>query len=213
MRHEISISEEFRELFKRQQYEKYVYMIICRSKLLFKGKSFERIEYQSHGECDFKDEYGNKYDVKLLFNKKQGAMIGERKNDIINWLKAMDEERAQFSGCIMSRNLSLIVDTQLYKITKERLLTVSQDEDAIFFIPFPIVIDCQNVMFMQFASDYLQVVYDKLEDEGLVGERKLYFIYPSVEPETFVLRSGNSRKREYIKVPELRNIISFETFI
>ena len=59
------------------------------SKEIFSGVSFEHITDQSHGESDFVDSNGQSYDVKLLFDKKQGELIWSEKNDIKEWLKIM----------------------------------------------------------------------------------------------------------------------------
>lgn len=208
---EIVISDSFRRLFQRQRYEECVYTIIRNSTEVFKDRRFERVMVQANGQCDFVDEEGNKYDVKVLFNSKQGALIGERKNEIIEWVETMTEERAQFCDCIRNRDMSLVKNTELYKITKARLLTVEYDENAIFFIPFPIVIDSRNWFFSRFASDFLQAIYEQLDEEKLIKDRELYYIYPSIEQDYYVLRNGSNGRREYLEVPELRNVIQFRT--
>ena len=46
--------------------------------------------------------------------------------------------------------------------------------------------------------------------KGLVGNRKLYFIYPSGDPHEYVLRDAD-RNREYIRCEELDEFISYES--
>ena len=76
--HEVIITDAFRDLFKNQKYEQYVFMIISRSKVIFKGLEFRKIETQHNNEPDFMDQFGCKYDAKLLFNKIGRASCRER---------------------------------------------------------------------------------------------------------------------------------------
>lgn len=85
----VTIDKSFRDLIKSGTYEKYVFTIINRSEKLFAGQHFTYNVAQSHGECDFVDDQGQKYDTKLVFNKKQGQLIGDPKNQIQDWLQAM----------------------------------------------------------------------------------------------------------------------------
>lgn len=206
----VVIDESFRSLIKEHNYEKYLHTIINKSQLVFRGLKFKHIDNQAHGESDFIDSNGKKYDAKLLFDKKQGALIGDSKNEFEKWLREMQDEKTEFGECIRKRNLSIIDDTKLYKIMKARLASVKPDENAIMFIPFPIVDEYKNSVFLQLATDFLQAVYDKLEDDKLVGNRKLYFIYPSGEPQEYVLRNTD-HMREYICCEELEDFISFES--
>lgn len=205
-----SVDKSFRSLIQNRNYEKYVYAITSRSEVIFRGLRFETIQEQSHGESDFIDNNGQKYDAKLLFDKKQGALVGDPKNELMEWLKEMFNEKTEFSKCIQQRDLSMIVDTKLYSIMKERLKTVKSYEHAILFIPFPIVDEYKGSVFLQFATDLLQAVYNRLRDEGKIGSRRVYFIYPSGNPYEYVLRDENHH-REYIQCKELENFISYDS--
>lgn len=207
-----AIDESFRNLIKAQNYELYVMKIISRSKLIFSGVSFERIADQSHGESDFIDSNGQFYDAKLLFDKKQGALIGDKKNEITQWLQVMLDEKTEFGNVIHQRDLSLITKTKLYQITEKRLSSVKPNEHVIFFIPFPIVDEYKDSVFLQFATDFLQAVYNALVRNNLVGDRKVYFIYPSVQTHKYVLRDDKSH-REYIVCEELDDFIRYETYM
>ena len=209
---EVTISDRFRDLFKRQKYEEYVFTIISRSKRIFKDVKFYKIESQSAGEPDYLDQFGNKYDAKLLFNTEQGRLIGEKKNDLKEWVYSMIEECSQFGELINKRNQNLIVGTELYKIMRNMVYSLTPDENGIFFIPYPVSLDVSSSIFLQFATDYLQAVYNRLEEEKIIGEHKIFFIYPSMEESVYVLRD-NDFHREYISVPELDSFITFKISI
>lgn len=206
----VTIDRSFRDLIKSGAYEQYVFTIISRSEILFPGRTFTYNATQSHGECDFVDDLGQRYEAKLVFNNKQGQLIGDPKNQIQDWLQDMTDEKTEFGECIQKRNLSLVKKTKLYQIMKERLESVATDENAILFIPYPIVDDYKESVFLQLATDFLQAVYDQQNKEGIVGNRKVYFIYPSMEAHVYVLRSA-SRTREYIRCDELDDFIEYET--
>lgn len=206
------INESFRNLIKAQSYELYILKIINKSKKIFSGLSFDRITNQSHGESDFKDSNGQFYDAKLLFDKKQGALIGDEKNEIIQWLQMMIEEKNEFGNVIHQRDLSLVKKTKLYQITEKRLSSVKPNEHVIFFIPFPIVDEYKDSVVLQFATDYLQAIYKALVQNNLVGNRRIYFIYPDGDPHEYVLRDDRFQ-REYILCEELDDFIKYGTYI
>ena len=208
----VTIDESFRSLIQSQNYEMYVFDIINKSDVIFRKLQFKHIEVQSHGESDFVDNQGQFYDAKLLFDNKQGSLIGEPKNDINKWLQVMVDEKTEFGKCIEKRDLSFLPNTRLYKVMKEKLESVKSNEHAIFFIPFPIVDEYKGSVFLQFTTDFLQAVYQRLADDGLIGDRKLYFIYPSGDAHEYVLRDDN-RSREYIKCEELDDFITVDTRI
>ena len=205
----VTIDNSFRDLIKSGTYEKYIFDIISRAEELFSGRRFTYNESQPRGECDFVDDLGQKYDAKLIFDKKQGSLIGDPKNQFQDWLQAMMGEKSEFADAIQMRNPSLVKNTKLYQIMKKRLESVNADENAILFIPYPIVDDHKDSI-LQFTTDFLQAVYDRLEEDGVVGKRKVYFIYPSIEPHVYVLRNCD-RAREYIRCSELADFIKFET--
>ncbi len=150
----ITVSDEFRNFIKRQNYEQYVYAIVNKSTKIFREVSFTKIEEQSHGECDFIDSHGIKYDVKLLFNQQQGQLIGNPKNTLIQWIQKMENEKTEFSKSITERDLSYVESTKLYMIMRERIQSLEADENAILFIPYPIVQDLESSIFLQFATDF-----------------------------------------------------------
>ena len=208
----VTIDKSFRSLIQKHNYEKYVLDITSKSQMIFREIKFTHIENQAHSESDFIDSNGLHYDTKLLFDKKLGALVGEPKNDFNVWLQAMLDEKTEFGESIMKRDLSFLPTTRLYKVMKERLASVETDENVIFFIPFPIVDEYKESLFLQCTTDFLQAVYQQLVDEGMVGNRQVFFIYPSGDSHEYVLRDAD-RRREYITCEELDDFIKFETRI
>ena len=64
--------------------------------MVFHSLPFTHIADQAHGESDFIDIKGLHYDAKLLFDKKQGALVGEPKNNLNEWLQVMLDEKTEF---------------------------------------------------------------------------------------------------------------------
>lgn len=202
------ISDGYRNLFNNRCYEKYVYCLLGKSTEIFAGLTFTWIESQPCGECDFKDNHDVKYDAKLLIDSKQGALIGEKKNDIVLWIEDTIKEINEFPQRLQeTQDYTFIPDTRLYKIMKERINTVNQDENVIFFSPFPLVTDSQYNYLTPFCTDYLDAVYECMMKEGLIGNRRVYYIYHSQEQGIYVLRNDHSA-REYISMPELDSLIT-----
>ena len=77
------------------------------------------------------------------------------------------------------------------------------------FIPFPIVDEHKDSIYLQFATDNLQAVYDQLKREGIIEKRRVYFIYPSGDLHEYVLRDETGN-REYIKCGEVDEGIRVE---
>ena len=206
----VTISDSFRDILKRQRYEELVLTTINKSQSLIRNLPLYRVTEQSNNEPDYLDTKGNKYDVKLLLDSKQGALIGERKNDLQLWIRSMMNECGEFDDCIRNRSIANVQSTQLYGILKKRLLSVKTDEAAILFCPYPVVNDYQHAVFMQLATDFLQAVVNEL-DEEIKACRGVYFLYPSIERGIMVLRDANTKAREYIDAPEIAEYISFDT--
>ncbi len=203
------ISDDFREFLKYRKYEEYVGIILNRSKVILAGKHFEKVKEQSNGECDFIDEKGAKYDAKLLIDKKQGKLLGDRKNKFEKWIEDIQKEEARFFNLAEQDNLEEIPEIRLYKVMKDRLLSLKKDENVIFFMPFPMVMDFEGSYTMYGTMDYIDVVYSEFENDELVNERAVYFIYPSMDGK-WVLRDKHNY-REFIEVPELDTIIKIQS--
>lgn len=211
LNHKIEINDAFRDLLKRRQYEEYVFLAVQRSNRFFRDKNLKMVEEQSNGECDFIDKDGKKYDIKLLINKEQGALIGERKNKNSKWIENLLYESCEFSEILQKSRYDKVSESKLYKIAKERLLSVKDDENAVFFIPFQIVLDNEYAPFLQFATDYIDLIVEQFDKDNLIKGREIYFIYPTMNKGRFVIRDYK-KYREYISLPEL-DCVSFETSV
>ena len=203
-------ADSFRDLFKRQKYEKYIYDIISKSNMFFSNRTIKPIKSQSNGEADYEDNYGNKYDVKVVMNKQQGALLGDRKNEMLSWFSELNRECKEYWRLIEDGDLSKVKSLTLYSIIKDRLKSISKEEIPILFFPFHITLDNKHSVYGQFGVDIIQAVYDQLDEEGLINDKEIYFIYPSMDKSEYVLRDGQYH-REYIQVPELDSEIVFET--
>lgn len=126
------IVDAFRNLFKRQRYELFLLTILNRSKVLIKNLPLEYNPKQSKGECDFvyrikKGEeviIVDKYEAKLLLDDEQGALLGERKNDIMKWFQSMRDEENENAAYFSQERIALFNEKRLYEIMKNRLLSV-----------------------------------------------------------------------------------------
>ena len=211
LRHELILKDAFRDLFKSQKYENYVFEILNRSRTIFKEMNFAVVIDQSCNQPDFVDNYGNKYDAKLLMDTKQGKLIGDRKNELGDWIKSFYEECTEFNP-IKSREQGFdLSETMLYRTLKKSIESLEADENGVIFIPFPMGNGFTN-SFLSMCSDYLQVAYNKLEEENIVGKRSIYFIYPSEQKNVYVLRDSRLNK-EFIEVDDLEEYASFESII
>lgn len=209
----MTISRDFRDMIKESRYERLVNAILNQSTVIITDTPLIHIDSQPDGEPDFIDTKGNKYDVKLLFDSKQGELVGARRFDIKNWIESMMDESAEFSEYIYKRGEYDLSFTTLYSIMKDRITSLKEDEIGVLFCPFPIVNDKKGSIFMQHATDFLQAVYEKLVDENVVTCNDVLFLYPSMEKDVIVLRNGNTRTREYINTTELSKYISFDTIV
>lgn len=209
----VTISDEFRNILKKQQYEKLILVFLNKSTKLINNLPLNHIEEQSHGEPDYVDAKGNKYDVKLILEKEQGALIGDRKNESEKWIESMLDETSEYSACIEKQDLTIVKDTKLYKIMKKRLNSVKEDEIAILFIPFYIVLEPRDSVIAQFASDFLQAVFDELVANKEVKCKDVYFIYPCSQNGYYVLRNANTKVREYLMFPEMKEYIEYRVVI
>lgn len=107
----VTISDSFRDILKRQRYEELVLAIINKSQSLLENLPLYRVMEQSNNEPDYLDTMGNKYDVKLLLDSKQGALIGERKNDLQQWIYSMMDECGEFNDCIRNHGIVNVQNT------------------------------------------------------------------------------------------------------
>ena len=205
----VIIQDEFRTIIKSGNYEKIILDIMNSSKKIFPNEYIHQ-ENQSHGECDFIDKNTEeKYDVKLPLYKKQGKLLGSHNFDYEAWFKSMMDEVAEFSNVINNRGNYIAEELILYKVIKDRLATIKEDENLILFFPFPVVTDDPNSIILRFASDILTFVFDALKNNGEIKSRKIYAIYPCMS-NCLTIRFLNERKREYISNQPLKKYINYD---
>ena len=213
MRQQAVLSEKLKTFIQNGNYEGYILELMNQSKIVFPGR-YEWNSIQSKGECDFFDvETYEKYEAKLPFDKNEGELICRRDSDIKKWLEFMMNEEAEFGEKIIeNRGKYKIDDLQLYRTLEKRLNDVQQDENAIILFPCPITLDiepiegCLNLLGM--TSDILSSIFSQLVRNNIIGKRKVYAIYPSMD-EKIVLRCLNTGAREYLVFDGLKDIFEY----
>ena len=209
-----TISNSFKTFLQSGNYESAILKLMNESSRVF-PHSYGHNDNQSHGECDFISYEGDekrlvKYDAKLPFDKKEGALICSKKADFIKWFDFMISEASEFNSCmIRNRGIHNVNEIQLYRTIDKRLATIKEDENVIFFFPYPITHDGEGMFFTQLASDILSAIFDQLNREGKVGARKIYVIYPSMD-QKLALRCLNNNIREFLPSAEISQHISYE---
>ena len=208
-----SLSENFGQLINKDIIEPIIVSLMNQSQTVFPGK-YHRVLSQSMGECDFVDiSTGSKFESKLPLTKKQGALIGSRNHDYRKWMQSMNEIESEFSDCMNGTNgLVNIEKLELYQIMHQRLTTVEEDENVIFFFPYPIVLDAEDLATLAFCGDLLSYVFTELCKCGCVGSRDVYAIYPSIDSKV-VLRRMKTDMREYISYTELDHFVKYTHYL
>ena len=206
----VRISDEFKRIIQGGAYESLILNLMNKSEKLFPHK-YKRVENQAHGECDFIDlETFEKYDAKIPFTKKQGAWIGSKNSDFEKWIQSMLDELVKYSDIVRRREWNEeISNLTLYKTMEKTIIKEPEDENIIFFIPFTIVQDSNDMIYNQFASDILTFIFDELERNNVVGNRKIYVIYVGMEKELVVRYMNHRGVREYFSNEELMSYIDY----
>ncbi|MDD3228807.1 MAG: hypothetical protein PHE09_06265 [Oscillospiraceae bacterium] len=210
----LTVSNNLIDLFRNHEYEHYVLYLMNESQSVFPGE-YKMVKDQSHGECDFIEvNSNNKYDTKLPFLKNQLELLtdGKRhKPQIVKWIKIMQAEASDFDPLAIRNNKDYnITETKLYQIMKEAILRDKVDEHIIFFLPYPISLSISESIFLQFCTDYLKAIYNRLIDDICLNGRKIFVIYPASEKNQFALRDLSSYHTEFIICGELEKYFSFE---
>lgn len=208
-----TISDKLKTFIQSGNYEAYILRLMNESKTVFPGV-YEQHQKQSKGECDFYDVNTlEKYEAKLPFDKKEGKLICSNNSNLKEWISFMMREEEEFGDKIIThRGQYTIESLQLYKTLEKRLNTVMLDEHAIFFFPYPITFDMEPIgdeaPLYQMVSDILSALFRGLKRNGVVGKRKVYAIYPTMD-EKIALRCMNTDLREYITFKELDEIFCY----
>ena len=208
-----TISTKFKFLIQGGNYEKVILSLLNKSTKLFPNP-FEHIFSQDNGECDFIDKKTKtKYDAKLPITKNQGRWIGCNNADFEKWILSMIDECAEFSKkIIQERGLHSIEELKLYKVMKNLIEKDKLDENIIFFFPFPVVYESSQGVYGQFASDILSNIYSALNKNGVVGKRRIYAIYPSVDNQIGI-RLLNTGVREWFSSDILDEYIKYDVYL
>ena len=207
------LTKELKKFIQSGNYENYILELMNQSKVIFPNR-YERNPIQSAGECDFYDtETCKKYEAKLPFDKKEGEIICRKDSELMNWLKFMMDEEAEFGEkIIVNRGKYQASDLQLYKTLEKRLNTVQEDENAVILFPYPITLDlepvegCFNILGM--TGDILSSIFSQLVRNNIVGKRNVYVIYPSMD-EKIVLRCLNTGIRECLVFDKLKEVFAY----
>lgn len=203
-----TISERFSNLINKNEYEPRLCNLMNASQKVFPG-SYEWITDQSSSECDFVElGTGKKFDAKLPFTRKYGKIIGSRNHDFKKWMELMHNAEAEFGEDIIATRGNNVSSMEFYKIMDERLNTVQDDENVIFFFPYPIVLDGKDMAFFPFVTDFLGAIFNELRKRDKIKEREVFVIYPALDGE-IVLRCLNNDEREYILFPDFDEFITY----
>ncbi|MBQ8011344.1 MAG: hypothetical protein IJ265_07310 [Oscillospiraceae bacterium] len=210
----VSISPNIIELFQKGKYEALVLSIMNSSTIVF-PEEYERVDEQSHGECDYIGKTSKaRYDAKLPFLPQQIALLTDGKKhgpQIHKWLEEMHNECVEFQPLKLREDPSYTVkQTRLFKIMKKAIMRDKQDENIVFFVPFPVVPTLHDPIFLDKTSNFLTKILDELKEECDFSERNIYVIHSSLEKNIIALRNLNTRDIEYLECSELAQYISFK---
>lgn len=212
MRQVATLSDKLKTFIQSGNYEPYILTLMNQSELVFPSQYAANKE-QAHSQCDFYDiRTSEKYEAKLPFDEKEGQLICSNNADLKKWLEFMMDEETEFSDRIIRERGKYRVDSlRLYKTLEKRLKTVQHDENAIILFPYPITLDLEGdggLNLLHFCGDILSSIFGELMRNGVIGTRKIYVIYPSMD-DKIVLRCLNTNQREYLVSIELSVVFSY----
>lgn len=177
------------------------------SKEIFPSR-YTHLDNQAHGECDFVDVVtGEKFDAKIPIDKRQGQRIGSRKGDASALTTEFHNEALEFQYCFVGDQKKPITELNLFRKMKNNISKTKSDENVIFFIPYPIVIDFEGFPLIG-ASDLLKKIYRELSASTDISGKHLYAIYISFDRK-MVLRNLETDKREYHQFPEMQHYVDY----
>ena len=211
-----SLSEELKSFVQSGNYEPYILALMNKSKTVFPGQ-YGHYEKQHHSQCDFYDlATAEKYEAKLPFDKTEGKLLCSNSANLKNWIEYMMDEEAEFGEHIIHQGESYKIEhLRLYKTLEKRLNTVQEDENAIFFFPYPITLDLEEkgeVSLLHFCGDILSSIFRVLVQNDIIRGRKVYAIYPSADRK-IVLRCLNTNQREYLISEKINSVFSYRFFL
>ncbi|MDE5763405.1 MAG: hypothetical protein K2I00_00345 [Ruminococcus sp.] len=209
----ISISPNIIKLFQKDKYENLVLSIMNSSTIVF-PEEYDGVKEQAHGECDYIGKTSKaKFDAKLPFLSQQIALLTDGKKhgpQIQKWLEEMYTETIEFQPLRFREDPAYTVkSTRLFKIIENAILRDKDDENIIFFVPFPVVPTFHDPIFLDKTSNFLTKIFDVLKEEFDFSQRTVYVIHPSSEKNIMALRNLNTREIEYLECGALEQYISF----
>lgn len=202
------------KLFQSGEYEKYILLIMNRAKTIFPNE-YKQVPNQSNGECDFFEiNQKEKYDAKLPLTSDCFEMLtngAKHEPQIVEWIKKLINEETEFESLrIRQGNDYSIRNSMLYSVMKKQIEKDKNDENIIFFIPFPIVLAVPDSVHLQFASDFLWIIMEQIKkDIDLIG-REIFFIFPSSVKNLFAIRKSSAHITEYVECEELGQYFTYE---
>lgn len=212
--HLFTVSKNLIELFNKNNYEKHVLEIMNNSKEFFPN-SYIEVSNQSQGQCDYIDSITNeKYDAKLPFLPEQIRLLTDGKKhkpEIEKWIFELQKESAEFRPVAYRDNPQYLENTKLYKIIKTQVLKDKEDENIVFFLPYPISIAIEDSFFLQSTGDFISLILNELKGKVKMVHRNIFIIYPSSKKNSFVLRSTSDVfHREYVTYEGMEKYFSYE---
>ena len=203
-----TIHNDIKDLIKSGNYERIILDLMNASKIILPGQYVHQ-DNQANGECDFVDIVtGEKFDAKIPIDKRQGQMIGSRKGDVGALTTEFHNEALEFQYCFVGDQKKPITELNLFKKMKNNISKTKSDENVIFFIPYPIVIDFEGFPLIG-ASDLLKNIYCELAATTDISGKRIYAIYISFDRK-IVLRDLETDKREYLQFPEIQRYINYD---
>lgn len=214
VKHLFTVSNDFIELFNKNNYEKYVLEIMNNSKIIFPN-SYIEVSNQSQGQCDFIDSVTNeKYDAKLPFLPEQVRLLTDGKKhkpEIEKWIFELQKESTEYNPLAYRDDPQYLENIKLYKIIKMQVQKDKEDENIVFFLPYPITISLEGSFFFQSLSDFISVILNNLKEVVQMGCRNIFIIYPSSKKNSFVLRSTRDvNNKEYVTYDGMEKYFSHE---
>ena len=203
-----TIHNDIKELIKSGNYEKIILDLMNSSKTIFPN-AYIHLDNQAHGECDFVDSItGEKFDAKIPINQKQGKIIGSRNGDIRALTTELHNEALEFQSCFLDEQKKPINELKLFKKMEYNISKTKTDENIIFFIPYPIVLDFEDFPLIG-IQDLLKKIYYEMALTFDLSKKHLYAIYISFDKK-MVLRDLETDKREYLDFPDMQCYVGYD---
>lgn len=204
----ISINKTFMQLINKNEYEKLVLELMNKSSKVFPN-TYKKIEIQNNNQCDFVDvETNEKFEAKLFLTKKEGELIASNNRDYEKWLNIAFERIGEFSEFVEARGSKPIENLTIYKIFELLLSKIEQDENMILLFLYPVTLDLEGSI-VTFFGAVLSTIYHDFNKKGMILNRKIYVIYPTIDNK-MVVRLLNSNQREYFIDNNFSEFLKYE---